>query len=80
VEGHADTITIWSNKGASASDARFALVWLDRKALLPAQVLLGDSDFKVVNRSIPSPLSLIPGTLLLAVILLVQKLIALLAS
>jgi hypothetical protein len=38
------------------------------------------SDFKIVNRTIPSPLSLIPGTVLLAVILLAQKLIALFGS
>ena len=35
-------------------------------------------DFKTVNRTVTSPLSLIPGTLLLAVILLAQKIIALL--
>lgn len=45
-----------------------------------AQVLLPSSDFKLVNRSITSPLSLIPGTLLLAFLLLVQKILALLAS
>jgi hypothetical protein len=33
-----------------------------------------------VNRNIPSPLSLIPGTVLLGIILLAQKLIALFAS
>ena len=45
-----------------------------------AQVLLVCSDCKSVNRTITSPLSLIPGTLLLAVILIVQKVVALLAS
>lgn len=44
-----------------------------------AQVLLCLVDFKIVNRTVPSPLSLIPGTLLLVIILLAQKLIALLA-
>jgi len=48
--------------------------------LFQTQVLPAVSDFKVVNRTVPSLLSLIPGSLLLAVILLVQKLLALLAS
>jgi len=39
---------------------------------------LQTSDFKTVNRTVTSPMSLIPGTLLLAVILLAQKVIALL--
>jgi hypothetical protein len=46
---------------------------------LPAQVLLNSSDFTVVKRTVTTPLSLIPGTLLLALILLAQKLIALFA-
>ncbi len=37
-------------------------------------------DFKSVNRTVTSPMSLIPGTLLLAVIVLAQKLLALLGS
>lgn len=41
---------------------------------------LPTSDFKSVNRTVTSPMSLIPGTLLLAVILLAQKIIALLGA
>lgn len=36
--------------------------------------------FSIVNRTVISPLSLLPGTLLLGVILLVQKLMALFGS
>lgn len=35
-------------------------------------------DFKSVNRTVTSPMSLIPGTLLLAVMVLAQKIILLL--
>ncbi len=35
-------------------------------------------DFKSVNRTVTSPMSLIPGTLLLAVLVLAQKILALL--
>lgn len=47
---------------------------------LRAQVPLSISDFSIVKRTVTSPLSLIPGTLLLALILLAQKLIALFMS
>jgi hypothetical protein len=49
-----------------------------RRRKIPAQVLLGGLDFKFVNRTLTSPLSLLPGTLLLAVILVAQKIVALL--
>ena len=37
-------------------------------------------DSKAVKQTVPSPLSLIPGTLLLLILLLLEKLVALLTS
>jgi len=45
-----------------------------------AQVLLSTPDVKAVKKTFPSLSSLIPGTVLLLVLLLAQKLWALLAS
>ena len=44
-----------------------------------AQVLLRSADGKVMNRCVPSPLSLIPGTLVLVVVVVAHKLYVLFA-